>query len=591
MSIGVTSALPMRLPELPVLAGNLTGKAGVGVAGVGSAAGAEGLRIFLKKLNITEHEWSLESGYSMKQALLGNFPPIMMMHRLLMPLLFVQPVQSGFTWRVTQAVTTVTFCAFFAGAAFSSASAQTLRAEITSKPAEESSPAAAAVQAQKFTLANGMTLIVKPDHRAPTVAHMLWVRVGSMDEVDGTSGVAHALEHMMFKGTPSLKPGEFSRRVAALGGRDNAFTGRDATAYHQQIPANRLEDVMQLEADRFANTQWEDDEFKREIEVVKEERRMRTEDSPRAQLYEAANAVTFIAAPYRRPTIGWMSDLDAMSPDDVRNFYRKWYVPSNAAVVVAGDVDVTEVKALAEKYYGRIPAGVTPLRKPRVEPLQVGVRRLDHKASASQAYVSLMYKVPQLDASGLADAPTVTSGPSASRDALALTVLSAVLDGYSGARLNRALTQGKDRVADSAGADNGLLGRGPQVFTLDGVPAKDKTVQQVIDALRQQVMKVASEGVNEVELNRVKTQWVASEIYKLDAIFSQARELGSHWVNGFPLDASARLVAQLRNITSAEVQSVAARYFGDDQMTQAVLVPQPLDPDSKPRVPVAGDLH
>jgi zinc protease len=280
-----------------------------------------------------------------------------------------------------------------------------------------------------------------------------------------------------------------------------------------------------------------------------------------------------------------------MTPADVRSFYRQWYVPGNAAVVVAGDVDVAQVKALADKYYGVIPAAATPLRKPRVEPVQAGVRRLEHKASASQSYVSLMFKVPQLNASGWAEMSAGTALSKDSRDALALTVLSAVLDGYSGARLDRALTQGEGRVADSAGADNGLLGRGPQVFTLDGVPAKDKTAQQVMDALRQQVAQIASEGVNEAELNRVKTQWVASEIYKLDALFSQARELGSHWVNGFPLDASARLVVQLRSVSAAEVQSVAARYFGDDQLTQAVLVPQPLDPNRKPRAPVAGDLH
>ncbi len=489
---------------------------------------------------------------------------------------FLPSNPSKFSRRASHVLTGLTFSLVVAVTTFHSASAQT---------------PAAAVQVQQFTLANGMTLIVKPDRRAPTAVHMLWVRVGSMDEVDGTSGVAHALEHMMFKGTPSLKPGEFSRRIAALGGRDNAFTSRDATAYHQQIPANRLEDVMRLEADRFANTQWQDDEFKREIEVVKEERRMRTEDAPRAQLYEAANAVAFSAAPYRRPIVGWMSDLEALTPADVRSFYRKWYVPSNAAVVIAGDVDVDQVKALADKYYGVIPAADTPLRKPRLEPLQAGVRRLDHKASASQAYVSLMFKVPQLSASGLADAPTDPAQRSESRDAMALSVLAAVLDGYSGARLDRALTQGEGRVADSAGAYNGLLGRGPQLFTLDGEPAKDKTAQQVIDALRQQIAQIARDGVNEAELNRVKTQWVASETYKLDALFSQARELGSHWVNGFPLDASARLVARLRSVSAAEVQSVAARYFGDDQLTQAVLLPQPLDPNRKPRAPVAGDLH
>jgi zinc protease len=487
-----------------------------------------------------------------------------------MSLLFFKSKPSMASWRAPISVTVLAvFCAF------GSVYAQPLSAS----------------QTQQFTLANGMTLIVKPDRRAPTVAHMLWVRVGSMDEVDGTSGVAHVLEHMMFKGTPTLKPGEFSRRIAALGGRDNAFTSRDTTAYHQQIPASRLEDVMRLEADRFANTQWGDDEFKREIEVVKEERRTRTEDSPRAQLYEAANAVTFTAAAYRRPIIGWMSDLDAMTPDDVRSFYRKWYVPSNAAVVITGDVDVAKAKALAEQYYGVIPAAATPLRKPRLEPVQAGMKRLEHKASASQAYVSLMFKVPQMDANGLADMPADPSLLSNSQDALALTVLSAVLDGYSGARLDRALTQGEGRIADSAGAYNGLLGRGPQVFVLDGVPAQGKTAQQVIDALRQQVAQIAQNGVNEAELNRVKTQWVAGEIYKLDAIFNQARELGSHWVNGFPLDASTRLVARLRKVSAAEVQSVAARYFGDDQLTQAVLVPQPLEPNRKPRVSAAGARH
>lgn len=162
-------------------------------------------------------------------------------------------------------------------------------------------------EVKQFTLANGMTLIVKPDHRAPTVANLVMLRVGSMDEVDGTSGVAHAVEHMMFKGTPDLKVGEFSRRVAALGGRENAFTGRDATGYHQQVPAAKLEEVVKLEADRFARNQWPDDEFRREIEVIKEERRLRTEDSPRSMMYEAANAMTFTASPYRRPVIGWMT--------------------------------------------------------------------------------------------------------------------------------------------------------------------------------------------------------------------------------------------------------------------------------------------
>ena len=433
---------------------------------------------------------------------------------------------------------------------------------------------------EQFTLANGMTVIIKPDRRAPTAVHMLWVRVGSMDEVDGTSGVAHLLEHMMFKGTPDIKPGEFSRRVAALGGRENAFTGRDYTGYYQQIPANRLEDVIKLEADRFAHNQWADDEFKKELEVVKEERRLRTEDSPRALMGEALNATVFVASPYRRPIVGWMSDLDAMTPTDAREFFKTWYVPANAAVVIAGDVDVAQAKQLAEKYYGPIAPRAVPPRKPRIEPTQTGLRRIDFKAPAEQSYVALAFKVPSLDS--LNDPQT---------DALALTVLSAVLDGYSGARLDRALTQGDGRVADSAGSYNGLWGRGPQLFMLSGVPAQGKTAEQVEAGLREQVARVARDGVSEAELNRVKTQWVASEVYKLDSVFNQARELGSNWIQGLPLDAGERLIARLRTVTPDQVKAVAAKYFGDDQLTVATLRPQPLDKTRKPRTPPPGSRH
>lgn len=443
-------------------------------------------------------------------------------------------------------------------------------AQAQSNPASTppSAAAAAAPGPQQFTLANGMTLIVQPDRRSPTAVQMVWVRVGSMDEVDGTSGVAHALEHMMFKGTKDIKPGEFSRRVAALGGQENAFTTRDYTGYYQQIPVGSLEQVMKLESDRFANNQWPDDEFKREIEVVKEERRLRTEDQPRALLGEQQNAATFIASPYHRPVVGWMSDLDAMTPEDVREFHKRWYVPANAVLVVAGDVDVAQVRAMADKYYGRIPARAVPARKPRIEPVQRGIRRIEFKAPAEQAYVSLAFRAPQL--AGIDDANS---------DAWALVVLSAVLDGYAGARLDRALTQGPDRVADSAGAYSGFVGRGPQLFVLDGVPAAGKSAEVVEAALRAQVARIAKDGVGEAELARVKTQWVASETYKRDSVMAQARELGSNWVQGLPLDASERIVARLQAVTPAQVQAVAAKYFGDDQLTVATL--RPLPPEAK----------
>jgi zinc protease len=457
--------------------------------------------------------------------------------------------------------------------------AQTLPAQAATAPA-----ATTPVPAEQFTLANGMTVIVKPDRRAPTAVQMLWVRVGSFDEVDGTSGVAHVLEHMMFKGTKDLKPGEFSRRVAALGGRENAFTTRDYTGYYQQIPADKLEQVMKLESDRFANNQWADDEFKREIEVVKEERRLRTDDQPRALLGEQQNAAVFTASSYHRPVVGWMSDLDAMTPEDARAFFRRWYVPANAALVVAGDVDVAQVRAMAEKYYGGIPARAVPARKPRIEPDQRGVRRIEFKAPAEQAYVSLAFRVPQVPADDKFDGDS---------DAYALVVLAAVLDGYPGSRLDRALTQGPDRVADGAGAYSGFVGRGPQLFVLDGVPAEGKTAEAVEAALRAQVAKVAREGIGAAELARVKTQWVASETYKLDSVMSQARELGSNWVQGLPLDASPRIIARLQAVTAEQVQAVAAKYFGDEQMTAATLRPLPPETSRRPRgfAAPAGDLR
>ena len=447
-------------------------------------------------------------------------------------------------------------------------------------PSALSAQAATASGAQQFTLANGMQLIVQPDRRAPTAMHMVWLRVGSMDEVDGTSGVAHVLEHMMFKGTKTVPPGEFSRRVAALGGQENAFTSRDYTGYYQQIPAHRLEDVMRLESDRFAHNQWPDDEFKREIEVVKEERRLRTEDQPRALLAEQLFATTFMASPYRRPVVGWMSDLDALTPEDVRAFHRQWYVPGNAAVVVAGDVDVAKVRALAEKYYGRLPARALPTRKPRTEPAQQGLRRIAVKAPAEQAYVALAFRVPGMN--------RVEALTDADRDALALMVLSAVLSGYDGARLERALSQGPERVADSAGSSAMVTGRGPSLFLLSGVPAQGKTAQQVEDALRAEVARVAREGVSEAELSRVKTQWIASTVYQRDSVHGQAQDLGSNWVQGLPLDAEERLLALLRTVTPEQVQQVAARYFGDDQLTVATLLPQPLDAKAKRTAPAAG---
>ncbi len=417
---------------------------------------------------------------------------------------------------------------------------------------------------QQFMLPNGMTLIVQPDRRAPTVLHMVWVRVGSIDEVDGRSGLAHIVEHMLFKGTRTLGEGEFSRRVAAMGGRDNAFTSRDVTVYHQQIPSHRLADVMKLEADRFANNRWPTDAFDREMEVIKEERRQRVEESPQARMFEVFNAQAWMAHPYRRPIIGWMSDLESMTADDVRAFYRQWYMPANAAVVVVGDVDPQAVYRMALQHYGRIPARAVPERKPQTEPEQHGVRRVHYHARVQQPLLVMGYKAPKLQ--------HPASDDEASRDAMALMLLSGVLNGHSAARLERELVQ--TRVASQVSAHFGITSRGPLMFSLSGSPAQGVSPEALEQALKAAIARVAEQGVSEAELNRVKNQWAASEVFKLDSMFAQARELGTYWALGWPLNSMELLMQRLRQVQPADVQRVAGTYFADTQLTVGLLLPE-----------------
>lgn len=413
------------------------------------------------------------------------------------------------------------------------------------------------------TLTNGMKVIVKEDRRAPSAVHMVWYRSGAMDEPDGVSGVAHVLEHMMFKGTKTVGPGEFNKRVAAVGGRDNAFTSKDYTAYFQQVPPQRLGEMMALEADRMKNLVISDEAFRRELEVVKEERRLRTDDQPRALVYEQLMATAFQAHPYRRPVIGWMTDLDAMRPQDARDWYHRWYVPNNAYLVVVGDVDHKAVFRLAAEHYGRLAAGKLPERRISAEPDQRGPRETVVKAPAELPYHAMAWHVPAL------------RDPVADREAYALQMLAAVLDGYDGARLNRRLVRDA-RIAVSASAGYDGSGRGPSLFYLDGVPAPGKTVAELEAALRAELRRIRDEGVSDAELARVKAQAVASRVYKRDSLMGQAMEIGFLEAAGLSWRDEDRLLEGLRAVTAAEVQAVAQRYFGDDSLTTARLDPQAL---------------
>jgi zinc protease len=408
--------------------------------------------------------------------------------------------------------------------------------------------------------------------------HMVWYRAGSMDEVNGRTGVAHVLEHMMFKGTKTLEPGEFSRRVAQIGGRENAFTSRDYTGYFQQIHKSRLAEVMALEADRMTNLRLSADEFAKEIRVVMEERRLRTEDRATARVFEALMATTFVAHPYRHPVIGWMSDLESMTVADAQAWYDAWYAPNNAVLVVAGDVDAEDVYRLAERTYGKFPIRELPPRKPQNEPPQRGLKRIQVKAPAENPYVALAFHVPRL-----------VSVDAADREPFALEVLSSVLASGDSARLTRNVVRGS-RVANRAGAGYDLTQRGPALFVLDGTPADGRSTEEVERALRAEIARIAAEGVPAAELERVKVQYVASQVFKRDSVFAQAMELAALEIAGYSHRDADRILEIVRTVTSDEVKAVAAKYFDDDRLTVATLIPQPVG-DRKPAEAIPGLRH
>jgi zinc protease len=414
----------------------------------------------------------------------------------------------------------------------------------------------------EFVLSNGLKLIVREDHRAPTVAHMVWYRAGSMDETNGKTGVAHVLEHMMFKGTDKVKAGEFSRLVAAVGGRENAFTSRDYTAYFQQVEKSKLEEVMKLEADRMSNLNFDDAEFLKEIQVVMEERRLRTEDNPSSLLNEALMASAFMSSPYRHPVVGWMNDLQNMTASDARDWYRSWYKPNNATVVIAGDVDPRQILASVEKYYGAVSAKELPVRKPQIEPTQRGVKQVQVKASADSAQLTMAWKAPRLEP-GKLDEP----------DPYALELLTAVLDGYDNARLNRSLVK-QEKVVNDVGVGYDMISRGPALFEISATLAKGKTIEQAQSSIRKALNEIKQHGILESELKRIKVRILSEQIYKRDSIFGQAMEIGGTEMAGFSWKDIDYMLERMQSITPEQVQAVAKKYLVDDQLTIATLDPQ-----------------
>lgn len=421
----------------------------------------------------------------------------------------------------------------------------------------------AAAKVTEFTLDNQMKVIVKEDHRAPVVVHQVWYRVGSNFEYSGTTGISHMLEHMMFKGTKTLKPGEFSKIVAKMGGQENAFTSTDYTAYYQVIGKQHLPEVMRLEADRMRNVVLTDEEFIKERDVVTEERRWRTEDKPSGKLYEQFKAMAYMNSPAQHPVIGWMPDIRSWTAEDARSWYQRWYAPNNATLVVVGDVNPQDVYELAKKYYGPNKPEVIVPPKPQVELEQEGPRRLTLKGATKAPSLLMGFHAPTL---------VTAKDESERQEVFALEVLSSILDGDDSSRLTKELIR-KQQILASAGAGYSGTDRLTTLFIFSATPSEGVTPEQAEAAIWKEIEKLQTELVSKKELERVLAQSEAQYIYHQDSIQAQANVLGGLISVGLPADTLDNWVDELRKVTPQQVQAVAKKYLHQDKVTVATLLP------------------
>ncbi len=420
-------------------------------------------------------------------------------------------------------------------------------------------------EVHEFTLDNGLKLIVKEDHRAPVVVSQVWYKVGASYEQEGKTGLSHMLEHMMFKGTKKHPPGEFSRIMAVNGASENAFTGTDYTAYFQTIEKSRLYLSFELEADRMRNLVLTKKEFLKERQVVAEERRTRTQDRPTSLSYEYFMATAYQTSPYHNPVIGWMSDIKNYTVADLQAWYKRWYAPNNATLVVVGDVEPQAVLALAKQYFGPLKPSkiIPPNQRPEVK--QLGLKRITVKLPAKLPYLIMGYKTPVLK----------NLTPENQWQAYALEVLANILDGGDSARLSKHLIRGQ-QIATSVGVGYDQFSRLTELFTLSGIPTKDHSVIELETALRKQIKQLQTMRVDTAELERVKTQIRASKVYELDSIFYQGMKIGLLETVGLNWRLFDSYLDNIKAVTAEQVQAVARKYLIDEHLTIAVLEPQPL---------------
>ncbi|WP_340115844.1 pitrilysin family protein [Pelagibius sp. 7325] len=417
-----------------------------------------------------------------------------------------------------------------------------------------------------FTLANGLQVVVVENHRAPIVYHSVWYRVGAADEKAGESGLAHFLEHLMFKGTENLAPGEFSDIIAANGGRENAFTSWDYTAYYQTVAADRLEIMMKNEADRMANLRLTDAVVLPEREVVREERRSRTDNEPASQLGEISRAVQFLNHPYRIPIIGWDHEIEQLSTEAAIAFYDKWYAPNNAILIIAGDVEPEEVRVLAEKYYGVIPAKDIPERQRVIEPPQNAPREVRlTSARVRQPQVSISYLAPSYRQAAEDGDPA---------EAYALQVASEIVGGGATARLYSRLVV-EQGVAGSAGAGYGANNYDYSTFEFYVAPRPGQEIEPAEAALRQEIAKLLESGVTEEEVAAAKKRLVAGAVFARDNLSTAPRVIGAALTTGGSLEQVESWPERIAEVTADQVNAALKVVLRDEQSVTSYLLPDP----------------
>lgn len=421
-------------------------------------------------------------------------------------------------------------------------------------------PAALAQQldTQEFLLKNGLKLIIREDHRAPVATVQIWYKVGSSYEHNGITGISHLLEHMQFKGTPAHPEGKFADIISASGGELNAFTYYDYTGYYESLPTTQVPVALALEADRMRNTTFSQANFDTELQVVIEERRLRTDDVPEALAYERFAATALTNSPYRNPVIGWPADLKAATLHDAKSWYDTWYAPNNATIIIVGDVNPKEAQAWVEKYFAGIKTSVLPVIKPQDEVKPLGEKQLTVKLPA---------KLPTLFM-GL-NAPVVKTEPEM-KNIAALNVLMTLLDGGESARLSKHLIREK-QVASFIDASYDPFSRMNSLIVISAYPKEGVSMQQLKEAIWQEIVALQTQPITEAELNRAKVQYKAQDIYSQDSISDQAMQIGGLESVGLSWKTKDAFLKAVEGVTPQDVQQAALRYFDKDGLTVGIL--------------------